>query len=629
MNSLEKLEYEKIKNELKSHTVSGLGKKLVDKLKPLKNLEIVRRKINETTEAINILNSHGNIPLQGLHDVEFLLEKVEKGKVLKPSELLKISDFLRGCRNIKIFMKDKDFIAPVLSSYVNSIVEFKDLEEEINASVEGNRISSKMYPSLEKIRKRIKITNDRIEQKLNSILNSDKYRSCIQEFFISNRNGRLTIPFKSIYKNKINGSVIDTSQTGSTVFIEPASINKLSKELEILKMDEEAEEYQVLATITGYIRLYIKELKINIDLMAEYDFVFAKAKYSFSIKGVEAIVNNKGKVNIIEGKHPLLENDCVPLNFTIGDDYRTLVITGPNTGGKTVALKTIGILTLMTQSGLHIPAKKGTEISIFDNILVDIGDNQSIEQSLSTFSGHIKNIIKIISNTNFATLVLLDEIGTGTDPSEGAGLAASILHELYSLGAITVATTHYGEIKEYASQHKGFENGCMEFDPNTLKPLYKLNIGKAGTSNALWIANKLGLRKRVLNNAKKYINKRKSDERIEFDIDDCKLEIPKDKTKKEDNGFNKGDCVIIKKTNEKAIIYEVEDEYGDLTVLLKDEFIKINKKRVKLFIKKEQLYPEGYDLDNVFVSWDKRKIKKEIEKGTMDLQKAKEIFNKS
>ncbi|MTI66411.1 MAG: endonuclease MutS2 [Firmicutes bacterium] len=629
MNSLEKLEYEKIKNELKSHTVSGLGKKLVDKLKPLKNLEIVRRKINETTEAINILNSHGNIPLQGLHDVEFLLEKVEKGKVLKPSELLKISDFLRGCRNIKIFMKDKDFIAPVLSSYVNSIVEFKDLEEEINTSIEGNRISSKMYPSLEKIRKKIKITNDRIEQKLNSILNSNKYRSCIQEFFISKRNGRLTIPFKSICKNKIDGSVIDTSQTGSTVFIEPKSINKLSKELEILKMDEEAEEYQVLATITGYIRFYIKELKINIDLMAEYDFVFAKAKYSFSIKGVKAIVNNKGKVNIVEGKHPLLDDDCVPLNFSIGDDFRTLVITGPNTGGKTVALKTIGILTLMTQSGLHIPAKKGTEISIFDNILVDIGDNQSIEQSLSTFSGHIKNIIKIISNTNFATLVLLDEIGTGTDPSEGAGLAASILHELYSLGAITVATTHYGEIKEYASQHEGFENGCMEFDPNTLKPLYKLNIGKAGTSNALWIANKLGLRKRVLKNAKKYINKRKSDEKIEFDIDDCKLEIPKDKIKKEDKSFSKGDCVIIKKTNEKAIIYKVEDEFGDLVVLLKDEFIKINKKRVKLFIKNEQLYPEGYDLDNIFISWEKRKIKKEIEKGTMDIQKAKEIFNKS
>lgn len=624
-NTFITLEYEKIKDKLKQFTVSELGKKNIDSLEPYKDIKIVKRLLKNTSEAKAILNRSPYVPLHGLHDIEDYLQKIEKGGILYPSELMKVSDFLRGSRKMKKFMLGQKIVAPELSSYSYSITELKDIEDEINLCIEGNRVSDKASSRLAKIRKKVEIIEGRIEQKLDSIVNSSKYKSYLQDFFISKRNGRFVIPIKAAYKNMINGNVIDKSSTGSTVFIEPASIAKLSNELISLKAEEEAEEYQVLATISGFINMYLKEIKINVEVMAEYDFVFAKGKYSNYIGGNEVEVNDEDYIKIRKGRHPLLENHVVPLDFEIGDGFRTLVITGPNTGGKTVALKTIGLLTLMVQSGLHIPVEKGTIMAVFERILTDIGDSQSIEHSLSTFSGHIKNIIGIMKQTTFSTLVLLDEIGTGTDPTEGAVLAAAILDELYRNGAITVVTTHYGEIKDYSKQHIGFENGCMEFDSQTLKPLYKLLIGKSGESNALWISERLGMKDRVLKLARKYLENRQSNNNlITFDIEDYQVTKPKRKKSTEskvgkviEEKLNVGDSVILLDSNKKGIVYKTEDEYGDVVIFNNGSFIKVNRKRVKLYIKKELLYPDDYDLDTIFIPWRKRKLDKDVKRGAV------------
>ena len=627
--SFETLEYGKIKEKLKEFTASDLGKKRIEKLVPSTDIKVITNTINQTSEAKNILTKSPHIPLHGLHDIQELISKIEKGGILYPNDLAKIASFLRGCRKMKKFMNSHDYTAPTLSSYRYSITEFSDIEAEIESSIEGSRVSDKASNELSKIRKKINSVEENIDMKMQNVLSSSKYKQYIQDFFVSKRNNRFVIPVKSSYKNQIPGTVVDASATGATVFIEPKAITKLTNELSILKSQQESEEYQILATISGYIALHIKQIKINLEVMAEYDFVFAKAKYSNSIDGVEVKVNNNDYIKIVRGKHPLLGKQAVPLNFEIGKDYRVLVITGPNTGGKTVSLKTIGLLTLMVQSGLHIPVNEESEIAVFDRILVDIGDKQSIEQSLSTFSGHMKNIIEIINKARYSTLILLDEIGTGTDPSEGASLATAILDELYRSGAITIASTHYGEIKDFADEHPGFENGCMEFDAATLSPLYKLSIGKAGKSNALWICERLGMRPKVIQRAKKYIESRQNIgiNKFKYEIDNTELKIPrskrkskqnkKDKINDDKNELRKGDSVTIINTNEKGIVYKVDDEYGNVTVLINNQFSTIHRRRLKLHTKREDLYPCGYDLDTIFIPYKKRKLEHDLKRGSV------------
>lgn len=619
------LEYQKIKEKLKEFTLSDLGKKMVDKLYPYTDLAAIENILNITSEAKSIIEKSPSIPLVGLHDISHSLEKVDAGGVLQPEDLVKVSAFLRGCSKMKKYMKNYEYIAPILSSYRNSITALDEIENEIESSIEGNRVSDRASGTLSKIRKKVEAMEAKIEQKLQSILTSSKNKMYIQDFYISKRNDRFVIPVKSSYKNFIEGNVVGTSTTGSTVFIEPHATNKLTNELKILKSQEEQEEYQILSSISSYIGLYIKEMKVNMEVMAEYDFAFAKGKYSNLIRGRSPKINDRDYINIIEGKHPLLGSEAIPLNFEIGNNYRTLVITGPNTGGKTVGLKTIGLLTLMVQSGIHIPVKEGSDIAIFERVLVDIGDSQSIEHSLSTFSGHMKNIIEIINKASYSTLILVDEVGTGTDPLEGAALAVAILDELYRCGAITVATTHYGEIKNYADQHHGFENGCMEFDPETLGPLYTLSIGKAGKSNALWISERLGLRDRVLKKAKKYIDSKSQNiSNITFDIEDSIIKkkplkksspiVPKEEV---NSSYQVGDCIVLNESGEKAIVYEVEDEYGNLVVKHKGSFITVNRKRVKMFIERESLYPTDYDLDIVFKHWKERKLEHDVKRGAL------------
>lgn len=447
--TIEKLNYTKLKELVKSYCVSSLGKELIDKLKPSSDIKQVNRRLEETSEGRRLLDASYHIPLEGVFNINPLIEKMDKGGVLEPSELVTIGDFLRGCRKIKNFIKDKEGYAETLSAYGENITSLEFIEDEINISIKGSIVDSNASKELRKIRNKIDLCEGKIKEKLERFIKNPSNKEFLQEFFVSERNGKFTVPIKASYKNRVDGTIIETSSKGNTVFIEPNVVSKYSSELISLKAEESIEEYKILAEITEMIYGKLKEIKINIEVIAEYDMIMAKAKYSKEIGGIKPKLNEVQYIKIVNGIYPLIKNP-VPLNFEIGKSYRSLIITGPNAGGKTVVLKTVGLLTLAVQSGFHIEADEGTEIAIFNKIFVDIGDDQSIENALSTFSSHVKNLSEIIKESNKNTLLLFDEIGSGTEPNEGAALAISILEELYKKGCITIASTHYGEIKNFS-----------------------------------------------------------------------------------------------------------------------------------------------------------------------------------
>ncbi|WP_068982631.1 MULTISPECIES: endonuclease MutS2 [Lysinibacillus] len=613
--TLEKLQYNELKDIVKSYCVSGLGKQLLDKLTPSPNLTVVKNRLNETTEARAILDAEGHVPFLGVSNIDNTIKKLEKGIILDPSELVSISDFLRGCRIIKKFMLEKEFFAPVLASYANSMAEFKSVEEEINFAIKANRVDSAASRELKRIRNHIETTEEKIKDRLSKFLNSSVNKTYIQEFFISKKDDRYTIPIKASYKNHVQGTVVEVSSKGATVFMEPSAVAKLNVELSILKAEEAVEEYQILATLSGLLMENIREININMELISQYDMVFAKAKFSKHIGGVEPSLNDVGYIKLVNCKHPLLTGEAVPLYFEIGQDYRSLIITGPNAGGKTVVLKTIGLLSLATMSGFHIVADKVTEIAVFTNVFVDIGDNQSIENALSTFSSHIKNLSDIMRASNNNTLLLFDEIGSGTEPNEGAALAISILEEFYHMGCITVATTHYGEIKRFSEMHSDFMNAAMRFNSDTLEPLYQLIIGTSGESNALWISKKMNIHDTVLQRAKGYIDNK--DYHLER-VNDSKIRKPKieqEKTKVKYE-FKKGDRVKLLDHDDVGIVYEEMDNFYNVVVFYEREFIKVNVKRLALELPATELYPEGYDVETLFVDYKERKLQHDIERGS-------------
>ena len=614
ISTLEKLHYNQIKEIVKSYCVSGLGRELLDKLQPSNNIKQVKRMLEETSEGRRLIDASYHMPLKGIFNITPLIEKIEKGSVLEPSELTTIDNFLRGCRKVKVFIKDKEGYAPTLSAYGESITELKYIEEEIEISIKGSIVDSNASKELKKIRRHIESCEDKIKEKLDKFIKSSANKEFIQESFISQRNGRYTIPIKASYKNQVQGTIVEVSSKGTTVFIEPNSISKYTTELTTLKSEEAMEEYRILATLTDMIFERIKDLKINIEIISEYDMILAKAKHSKDIDGIQPILNNRGYINIIKGRYPLIK-DAVPLDFNIGNDYRTLIITGPNAGGKTIVLKTVGLLTLATQSGFHIGAEVGSEIAIFDNIFVDIGDDQSVENALSTFSSHVKNLSGILRGSNKNTLLLLDEIGSGTEPNEGAALAIAILEEFYHKGCITVASTHYGEIKNFSQSHPDFENAAMEFEKETLDPLYKLSIGKSGNSNALYISKKMGISDRIIERTRKYIETK--DYNYEL-LKESKLIKDKEVESNVEKIYNyvKGDRVIVLDEKLSGVVYKEKDEFNNIIVFIDGKFIEVNYKRLKLEVSASELYPEDYDLNQVFVAYKERKLEHDIERGS-------------
>lgn len=546
------LEFDKIVNKLVDKSSSTLGKEIAANLKPVNNPGTVEELLKETSDGVGFIVRKGNPPLGGIHDIRESLKRAGIGSALNPGELMHVGDTLRAAENFKKYSRDgrnSDEENNIVVALISNLIPNKKVEEKIKRSiVSEEEIADSASSALLTIRRQIKSEQGSIKDKLEGIIKSSKYQKFMQDSIVTMRKDRYVVPVKSEYKNEIPGLVHDSSSSGATIFIEPMAVVDSNNKIKQLQIKEAVEIEKILLDLTNDIVGILDSLESNISVLARLDFIFAKAKLSLQYDAMSPDINNKGIIKINKGRHPLIdEKEVVPIDLWIGEEFKTLVITGPNTGGKTVTLKTVGLFTLMTQSGLHIPANDGTKMSIFENVFADIGDEQSIEQSLSTFSSHMKNIVKIIKQADDKSLVLFDELGAGTDPTEGAALAMSILECLNQAGTIALATTHYSELKVYAFSTKGVENACCEFDVETLKPTYKLLIGVPGRSNAFAISKRLGLDARIIERAKEFL----SGEEIKFE--DMLLSIEKNRTD-----------VLKEKLKAKTVSAEIEGLKADI-----------------------------------------------------------------
>lgn len=527
------LEFDKIVRKLSALAASELGKELAESLTPQTDFNKVQSLLNETSDATGYVVRRGSPPLGGIHDIRGSLRRVEMGSVLSPGELMRVSDTLRASRNLRNYSSAADPRAleegNVVGSLINALETDRRLENKINLAIIGeDEISDSASTTLSNIRRQVRDQQNSIKDKLNDMVKSSRYQKYMQESIVTMRGDRYVVPVKQEFRSEVPGLVHDSSASGATIFIEPMAIVEANNSIKQLRIKEQLEIERILQELTADVDGFLLQLKSNISIMAKLDFIFAKAKMSLDYNCVCPGLNNEKKLVIRKGRHPLLDfKTVVPINFWIGDKFQTLVVTGPNTGGKTVTLKTVGLFTLMTQAGLHIPASEGTEMSVFEDVFADIGDEQSIEQSLSTFSSHMTNIVRILAEASDRSLVLFDELGAGTDPTEGAALAMSILEKLHRIGTITVATTHYSELKVYALTTAGVENACSEFDVETLRPTYNLLTGVPGKSNAFAISKRLGLSEDILQRAKEFLSR----EEIEFE--DILMSIEKNRSESE------------------------------------------------------------------------------------------------
>lgn len=616
-DTIEKTQFHLIKEKLIQYAISSSAKEYIRKMQPSIHLEVVRKRLKETAEAKNLLNSNQHVPFMGLVTIDYLTKQVEKGILLEPKELIDYADFLRSNRLIQQFMKKNEFLVPLLSKYGESLQIFPEIEDEIYRVIGNGQVKTEASKSLKKIRNSINDCEKEIEDKLNKFLRSSQNKEKIQESFIVKKKERYTVPIKASYKNQISGTIVEISATGATAYIEPAALTKINDKLYQLKMEEMTEVYQILAMLNGLIAEKMVAIQSNMEVISQFDVIFAKGKYSREINGMEPLINKQGIIDLKGVKHPLLGEQAVPLTLSLGKDYRGLTITGPNAGGKTVVLKTVALVTLQTMLGLQIIAEKGTNIAIFDQIFVDIGDQQSIENALSTFSGHMQNIAQILAETKKNSLILLDEIGSGTEPNEGAALAIAIMEAFYQKGSILITTTHYGEIKKFSQEHEDFTTAAMAFDSATLTPKYQLILGQTGESNAFWIADKMKLNQNVLEKARDYLaTKEYSTEKVVFSQ-------PK---KQEETvlkwvDFEKGDQVLWTEKQKIALVYETIIGSDQVIIYVEKEFVEVSRKRLQMKMKATELYPANYDLGSLFESHKVRKERRDIDRGSKKAHK--------
>jgi len=553
--TLKVLEYNKIIDLLLKKSESELGKEKIKKIRPLTNIKKIENLLRETDEALSLLIKRGNPPLYGIRDIKYELKRVEMGGVLTPGALLRISDSLRVSRGLKKYMKDneadKGSRYPIVEGLISNLMIFKNIEDEINnAIINENEISDNASTALRNIRRQIISKNDAIKSKLNSIISSQSNKKYLQDSIVTMREGRYVIPVKQENKSSVPGLVHDISSSGATAFIEPIAVVELNNELRELEVKEREEIERILAELSNMVGEVSESIMGNQNILEDLDFIFSKGKLALDMNATKPILNSRGYINIKKARHPLLNTkEVVPIDVYLGDEFKSLIITGPNTGGKTVTLKTVGLFTLMAQSGLHIPADFNSQIGVFNQIFADIGDEQSIEQSLSTFSSHMTNIVDILKNVESNSLILFDELGAGTDPTEGAALAMSILDNLLKRDVRTIATTHYSQLKLYALTTENVSNASVEFDVETLRPTYRLLIGVPGKSNAFEISKRLGLQDYIIDYARKLI----SQENIDFE--DVLQAIEKDRREAEEKRYEaeRQSLEIEKLKNELAI----------------------------------------------------------------------------
>lgn len=631
--ALRTLEYHKIIEQLTEAAGSTLGKEVCRNLVPSVNLSEIQTWQRETSDALSRIYQKGSLSFSGVYDVRGSLKRLEIGSILGIDELLRLCKLLETCARVKAFSRREtdEEGRDTLDDMFEALMPLTPLSAEIRRCiVSEDEISDDASPKLRQIRKSMKQTNDKIHSQLASMVNGSA-RTYLQDAVVTMRGGRYCIPVKAEHRSQVPGMIHDQSSTGSTLFVEPMAVVKLNNDLRELELREEQEIEVILSNLSDQAAENREVIEDNLSLLTQLDVIFARAQLSKSYNGSEPRFNEEGRIQIKKGRHPLLDKKkVVPIDIHLGKDFDLLIITGPNTGGKTVSLKTVGLFTLMGQAGLHIPAFDGSELALFHEVFADIGDEQSIEQSLSTFSSHMTNIVSILGQANERSLVLFDELGAGTDPTEGAALAISILSTLHRRGIRTMATTHYSELKVFALSTPGVENGSCEFNVETLRPTYRLLIGIPGKSNAFAISSKLGLPDEIIEEAKTHLSEQdESFEDLISDLEHSRVTIEqereeieryrkeirtlKDRLQQKQEKLDTNREAILRKANEEALkILEEAKEYADTTIKNLNKLGKANSSAKELERERTRLREKMTGVEKNLTLKNEKKAKKEI-----------------
>ena len=636
--ALKVLEYDKIIEMLLDLTQGELARDLVENLEPSNDIDVIRRMQEETSEAYRILVRYGDIDYSAASHIKHLVSKASLGSMLFIEDLYDIMQNIFLVSSIKRYLKtsieDENLNLNHLRKLYDSLASLDDLKKKLSMTiVSRDEVADSASSTLRSIRRSKKLKNQAIEDKLNSYITSDKTKKYLQDAIVTMREGRYVIPVKNEYRSSVEGMIHDISQKGSTVFIEPIAVVKLNNELRELENEEKKEIERILYELSSEVSEYKAYLETNEEALKSISFIFARARLAREMRATEPILNDKGYVNLKNARHPLIPKDkVVPTTLELGDEYTSLIITGPNTGGKTVSLKTVGLITLMAKSGLNIPCDNNSSVAVFDRVFADIGDEQSIEQSLSTFSSHMKNIVHIVENAEYNDLVLFDELGAGTDPTEGAALAISILKLFRERRIRTMATTHYSQIKFYALTSEGVKNASMEFNVDTLSPTYRLIIGIPGKSNAFEISRRLGLDQSIIDSAKELLNENDTrfedvlkaieedrteieNKRIKINEEIEEIERLREKLENKNKKLEEKQEAIINKAKEEAreIVKKAKNESAFIIDELKD-ISSLSKKEDRRRLQEAKDYLRDLEDENRLKIKDNKKRTKEIPK---------------
>lgn len=619
MNLDKALEFEKVKEIWKGLAVTECASQRIEEARFILAEPQLRKELKDTTDARELIEKLGAPPLQSVTEIKDVMEIAKKGDCLTPYQLEKVGMILSAVSRLKDYLERGKVYENSLAYYDENLDGVEELREEIARQIRYEKVDDFASKELLSLRMQIAKKTEDMKQKADQIMRSNK--EAMADNFSTYRNGRLCLPVKKEYKHRIPGSVIDKSATGNTFFVEPVGVSNIYEEIELLRISEENEVYRILYTLTAMVADAEYSMEENIRMMEKLDFIFSKGKLSIDMNACEPAITLGRKIYLKNARHPLMDRSiCVPLQFEMGEQTRGIVITGPNTGGKTVAIKTVMLCCLMAQCGLHVTSEEA-EICMNNSFLCDIGDGQNISENLSTFSAHIKNVLEVLAQVNKDSLVIMDELGSGTDPAEGMGIAISILEELRKSGCNFIVTTHYPEVKEYAEKADGIVNARMTFDKDSLLPTYQMIIGEAGESCAFYIADRLGMPEHMLKVAvEAAYGKKAADDFVsknQKSIEKKKTGSIKKAKKHKVNPeltqeYNIGDSVMIYPDKKIGIVCEKVNEKGVLRVQVKGKKIWINRKRVKLHVAASELYPEDYDFSIIFESVENRKIRHDM-----------------
>ena len=620
MNKLNKdeLGFNRVKELVANHAITPEAKKAIIAMQPKTSINAVTQLLNETAEMLGILRQGKHIPFVSSDSLKPILQKVNKGLILSVDELEKVADFIRVNRLLKRFLSKQG--TPILNSYAEEIGILDNLEEAIYQKIEHGQVSNNADKDLAKLRIQVKKLNHDIKDSLQHFLTGKKYQIALQDKLVVEKAGHFTLPVKASYRNLFPGQIIDVSNHGKTVYIEPNKAAKLIEQKGKFQSQITAIEFQILGMLTAEVFENLPTIKQNMQIIIAIDVILARAKYSLIVAGVRPDLNAENRLILNCMRHPLLTNP-IPLSVKIGQTTRGLIITGPNAGGKTITIKTIALSVLMAELGLFLPAKR-CDIPICDHVFSLIGDQQDIDNSLSTFSGEMVKIAQIVKQAQKYSLIVLDELGSGTDPNEGSALAVAVLQELQLRGCLVIATTHYSTIKDFSVKSPAFMTASMDFDLEKLQPTYRLIMNQAGESRALWIAKRSGMSEPVLASAKKIL------ETGEFPLKESSVTFKKEIDRKDTKKLklHKGDIVFVGNLNKEAIFYQKAKTANKIIVFVDRDFLEVPIKRVKLRRKAQDLYPAGYNLDLLFVKdWQQYKLNKDLDRGS---KKAWKKFNK-